>query len=57
MDWHWTWQDPVALGLAVAILGALWWLRRRRIRREQDAKRVPVEALSLSRRRPPGDDR
>lgn len=26
-DWHLTWQDPVALGLAMAALLAVWRLR------------------------------
>ena len=56
MDWHWTWQDPVALGIvtfAVGIgLGVLMG-RRRRARRAQvrDAKkssRTPLKMLERS---------
>jgi hypothetical protein len=29
IGWHWTWQDPVALGLAVVGIGLAFWLHRR----------------------------
>ena len=29
MNWHLTWQDPVALALCVLGLVGAWWLRRR----------------------------
>lgn len=29
MDWHWTWQDPVAIGLALLGIAFAWWLRRK----------------------------
>ena len=29
MNWHLTWQDPVALALCAAGLGFAWWIRRR----------------------------
>ena len=29
MDWHITWQDPVAWLLAVLGLAGAWWLKRR----------------------------
>ncbi len=29
MDWHFTWQDPVAIGLAVLFLGFAFWLSKR----------------------------
>ncbi len=29
MEWHLTWQDPIAIALAVLGLVFVWWLRRR----------------------------
>ena len=61
MNWHLTWQDPIALALCVLGLGLAWWLRRRVTKDAcgcdtgcgPDAVTdvVPTEALRLGRAR------
>ncbi len=56
MEWHWTWQDPVALGIVTFAVGIALGIavgRRRKARRsvaEDTAKssRTPLKMLERS---------
>ena len=60
MDWHLTWQDPVAIGLAVLCLLFVAWFRRRARRSSAcggcgqkpspPTQIVPAETLRLGKR-------